>query len=120
MSALDLIIKWAESLPAWQSDIVRRLLTQTVYSEKDQSEAIDMIKSEFDLIEDKTKIIQPKRLTKGDISGVVEPDIKIALKAIKCVSGVNAIPENSTLHFAANGLNIIYGGNGSAAVTKLM
>ncbi len=45
MSALDLIIKWAiNDLPAWQSDAVRRILTQDKLTESDEEEILGMLK----------------------------------------------------------------------------
>ena len=38
MTVLNAVIEWAQGLPKWQSDAVRRLLTQEELTEKDKSE----------------------------------------------------------------------------------
>ena len=49
MSAVESVIKWSKSLPPWQADVVRRLLTKNEFSKKDEDEIFLMIKDEFQL-----------------------------------------------------------------------
>lgn len=113
MSAIEKIIEWADELPTWESDAIRRILTQSDFSDKDTQDVMNFLKKEFDLLETSKGIPVPRRIKSGDISGVPQSRINISLKLIKCISGVNAIPNGSELPFSCNGLNIIYGDNAS-------
>ncbi len=113
MSALESIITWSMTLPAWEADAIRRILTQTEFNDKDKEEITNFIKKEYGLIKEQSNDVLPKKLQKGDISGVPEQGISIKLKSVKCISGINAIPPESTLTFLADGLNVVYGDNGS-------
>jgi hypothetical protein len=114
MSALDSIIKWAEDdLQDWQSDAVRRLLTQEELSPDDQDEILRMIKERHGIVDPKKPAPKPQPLKKGDISGAPQTISKITLKALTDLQNVNAIPDGSSLPFAHEGLSVIYGENGS-------
>jgi energy-coupling factor transporter ATP-binding protein EcfA2 len=114
MSALDSIIKWAEEdLLDWQSDAVRRLLIQEELSSEDKEEILRMIKESHDIKDPKHPAPKPQPLKKGDVSGAPQTTVKITLKALKDLKGVNAIPDGSGLSFAHRGLTVIYGENGS-------
>jgi len=114
MSALESIIKWAlNDLPDWQSDAVRRLLTQEELSDKDEEEIFKMLKSSCDLLDKKGLDIKPNLLNIGDISGVPQVETKITLKAIQNLYGINALPDGSFLPFGHKGLTVVYGENGT-------
>lgn len=112
MSVLESIIEWAEKdLPAWQSDAVRRLLTQDILTEDDKNELFVMLKASHVLVDFKNKHVDPKPLKKGDVSGAPKVAEKISLKSMKIISSVNAIPDGSNLPFGHEGLTVIYGEN---------
>ena len=112
MSVLESIINWAErDLPAWQSDAVRRLLTQDVLTEDDKTELFGMLKTTHGLAGPKIPVIDAQPLKKGDVSGAPQVAEKITLKAMKGLSNVNAIPDGSSLSFGHEGLTVIYGEN---------
>jgi ABC-type lipoprotein export system ATPase subunit len=114
MSALESIIKWAlNDLPDWQSDAVRRLLTQEELSDKDEEEIFKMLKGSCDLLDKKELDIRPNLLNIGDISGVPQVETKITLKAIQNLYGINALPDGSFLPFGHKGLTVVYGENGT-------
>ncbi len=87
MSALEKIIEWASTLPKWEDDIIRRLLTQSEFSEQDEQQAIDFLKSKNNLIKENNDIALPLRTGKVNISGIHQSGINISLKELKCVSG---------------------------------
>jgi hypothetical protein len=114
MSALDLIIKWAEKeLSYWQSDALRRLLTQEELSSEDKEEILRMIKEKHGIKDPEHPAPKPKPIKKGDLSGAPHAAVKITLKALKDLRNVNAIPDSSCLSFAHKGLTVVYGENGS-------
>lgn len=112
MSALDLIIEWsANDLPPWESDAVRRILTQEELTDDDKDEIFNMLKKEFSLIGDDEKTQKPIPIKAGDVSGSNDSP-KITLKAIQNLQNVNAIQNGASLPFGHSGLTVIYGENG--------
>jgi hypothetical protein len=54
MSALESIIEWTQNeLPDWQSDAVRRLLTQEELTENDKNEILAMLKEKNGIVDEK-------------------------------------------------------------------
>ncbi len=51
MNVLDEILKWSETLPAWQRDALRRLIVQGPLSEDDLAELIELCKAAHGLAE---------------------------------------------------------------------
>ncbi len=113
MSALEQIIKWADRLPEWESDAIRRILTQPDFTEKDIQDIIVFLKINYGLVDKDKDVSIPRGIKKGDISGAPQDKLNILLKSIKCTSGINAIPDNSILPFRSESLNAIYGDNGT-------
>jgi len=111
MSSLESIIKWGiNEISDWQSDAVRRILTQESLTEDDEQELLDMLKFKYSLCD---KRIDPIPLKRGDVSGDQIEEVSMRLKRIDEINEVNAIPNGSSIIFAHSGLNIIYGENGS-------
>lgn len=113
MSALDLIIEWAaKDLSDWQSDAVRRLLTQDSLTEKDKEEIFNILKRKYELNKTDTNIPTPIPLKHGDVSGSINQSVHITIKSIQNLQNVNAILNGATLPFGHEGLTVIYGENG--------
>ncbi len=114
MTALEQIVKWAETeLPDWQSDAVRRLLTQGALTDGDSQELLLMVKSGYGLVPDGPRVPVPQPLGKGLISGAPDTRVRVTLKAVKNLQNVNAIPDGSELPFGHVGLTAVYGENGA-------
>lgn len=112
MSALDMIIQWAqEDLYVWQGDAVRRLLIQGSLSAEDENEIFTMLKEKKGIINPETLAKKPQPIKEGDISGAPSQKVKITLKSINNLRNVNAIPDGSNLPFGHHGLSVIYGEN---------
>ena len=122
-SALQSIVEWAENeLAAWQSDGVRRMLTQDELDESDKKDVLAMLKDRHDLADPQNQPPKPQPIRKGHISGVPQTPSKVAIKAMKIDCNVNAIPDGSSLPFGHEGLTVIYGENGSgkSGYTRVM
>ena len=122
-SALQSIVDWAENeLAAWQSDAVRRILTQDELDESDEKELLEMLKNRHNLSNPQNPPPKPQPIKKGFISGVPQTPVKVAIKAMKIDCNVNAIPDGSSLPFGHEGLTVIYGENGSgkSGYTRVM
>lgn len=114
MSALEQIIKWAQNdLTDWQSDAVRRLLTQDKLTDSDKAEILAMLKEEHSLADPQKRAPKAQPVKRGQISGVPQTSRKVILKAIKDLHNVNAIPDGSDLPFGHKGLTVIYGETGT-------
>ena len=111
MAILQAILKWAEGLPAWQSDAIRRLFKSQTLSQKDIEDLYALLKAEHGIpdVQSRSAI----RLSADQIPAVVSSGGHVTLLAMKNLRHVNAIAEKQRLSFSAKGLTIIYGDNGS-------
>ena len=112
-SMLEKIIEWSETLPEWQSDAVRRLLTQDELEPSDKAELLAMLKDQYRLGDSNKPAPKPHPLKKGDVSGGPAIAASIVLKRILAIANVNALPDGSEIPFGHKGLTLIYGENGS-------
>ena len=111
LNALTGIFKWSQSLPAWQSDALRRLLQNNELTAKDFEEILGNFKSEIGLTDAKSSAL---RLQESDTpkAGIESAD-RIILIGIRDLKNVNAIKANDGIRFAEKGATIIYGKNAS-------
>ena len=115
MIAIEAIIDWAQNeLPDWQSDAVRRILSQDELNDDDKLEILSILKKKYDLVESDQIVPQPLSIKKGNVSGIGQNSAQlIILKSMSNLQGVNAIPCGFCLPFAHEGLTVIYGENAS-------
>ncbi len=111
MSLLQEILNWSQSLPAWQSDAVARLLAKQTLTAEDQNDLFALLKSAHGIPDPKDR--KPKPLKADQIPAPVKTTTHVELLAIKNMRHVNAIAENQRLPFSAEGMTVIYGDNGS-------
>ena len=110
MSAIEDIIKWAQGLPNWQADAVRRLLEQGELTNEDRDEIHQMVKVEAGIESECVNPVAPKL---GAFSGTGTALQPIALQRISEIQHVNAVENGSTIPFGHEGITVIYGENGS-------
>ena len=111
MAMVEDIIDWAQTLPRWQADALRRLLSQSELTRSDKNELYRILKSEYALLaagESSPRPVPPQR---GVVSGVPSTQAKLTLRGIEEIRNVNAIPDGSALPFGVEGLTVIYGEN---------
>jgi energy-coupling factor transporter ATP-binding protein EcfA2 len=111
MSVLEEILRWAEDLPAWQSDAVARLLTKQSLTLDDLDDLLALLKAEHGIADPKNRT--PVRLSPAQIPSPAQATEHVDLVAIKNLRNVNAIAENQRLAFCPDGLTVIYGDNGA-------
>jgi energy-coupling factor transporter ATP-binding protein EcfA2 len=111
VSLLQEILNWSQSLPAWQSDAVARLLAKQTLASDDKDDLFALLKSANGIPDPKGRT--PTPLTADQIPAQVKASTQVELLAIKNMRHVNAIAENQRLQFSAAGLTVIYGDNGS-------
>lgn len=113
MNVLHEIVDWAQNLPGWQADAVRRLLKHGEFDKNDESEVLAMLRSKHQILpnEEKAPLIQkPSRV---DVSAASGKQRDVRLVSLKDLTNVNAIVGNQQLQFGINGVTVIYGKNAS-------
>ncbi len=114
MAAIDDVIAWANTIPAWQGDAVRRLLRagDIELSVQDYSEVLSLAKSELGLapLPAGLSAIPP---ASGMFSGAPAARTALKLISISDIHNVNILESGQTLPFAENGITVIYGDNGA-------
>ena len=115
MSVIDEISKWASTeLHPWQSDAVRRLLTQDSLSPTDEQELLLMLKAQYKLLAPGETASTPQPLDPASIPGTQAASQQVTLLAMRGLTNVNAIsPKASPLTLGNKGITIIYGDNAS-------
>lgn len=114
MATIDDVLLWANTLPAWQADVVRRLLAagEESLSPKEYSEILALAKAHLKLAPAPSNVA-PVSPTTGMFSGVPTVTVAVKLLSIDDVQNVNAIRSGQTQPFSESGITVIYGDNGS-------
>jgi energy-coupling factor transporter ATP-binding protein EcfA2 len=114
VATIDDVITWARTLPAWQGDVVRRLLVagERPLTAQDYSEILAFAKAELKLAAppENAKPVPPAA---GKFSGAPATTVAVKLLSITDVRNVNIIKSGQTQPFAENGVTVVYGNNGS-------
>ncbi len=111
MSILQDILKWSNSLPAWQSDAIGRLFEKEELSIEDLNDLYALLKDEHGLEDPKGR--KAIRLSADQIPVSATSSTQIELIAMKDLRNVNCIAPDQRLPFSPRGLTLIYGDNGS-------
>ena len=114
MPTIDDVIAWANTMPAWQGDLVRRLLEagNQPLSTADYSDVAALARADLKLAPPPVKVT-PVPPAAGKFSGSSATATAIKLLSIDDVQNVNIIKPGQTLPFAESGVTVIYGDNGS-------
>ena len=110
MNVFGEILNWASTLPAWQSDAVRRFLTQESLSKQDQDEILGLLKAEHGLTDPPKPTPLARPLKPEDIPASGPSRQTVVLKAMHSVKNVNALAKDQRLNFR-KGITVIYGDN---------
>ena len=111
MTLLQEILSWSQSLPAWQSDAVARLLAKQTLTADDRDDLFALLKTAYGISDPDDR--KPKPLTANQIPAPVGTTTDVELLAIKNMQHVNAIAQDQRLPFNSGGMTVIYGDNGS-------
>jgi len=114
MATIDDVITWANSLPAWQGDAVRRLLArgEQPLSTQDYSEILALAKADLKLAPPPENL-KPVPPVAGTFSGSPAGTVAVKLLSIDDIRNVNIIKAGQTQPFAESGVTVVYGDNGS-------
>lgn len=112
MTLLKEILKWTESLPAWQQDASRRLFQKEDGLEaNDYCELYALLKKENGIGVDDAVSAEP--LASEHLPVELAAGETVTLVALRELENVNQIPNDHALTFSETGMTVIYGGNGS-------
>jgi len=108
MATIDDVITWANFLPAWQGDAVRRLLAtgEQPLSAQDYSEILALAKADLKLAP-LPENVTPVPPTAGKFSGAPATKVVIKLLSIDNVQNVNIIKSGQTQPFAESGVTVV-------------
>lgn len=114
MATIDDVITWANSLPAWQGDAVRRLLStgERPLSPQDYSEILALARADLNLAPPPENF-KPVPPVAGGFSGAPGRTVAVKLLSIDNVQNVNIIKDGQIQSFAESGVTVVYGDNGS-------
>src|ERR1700733_2487870 len=101
---------WVQSLPPWQSDLLRRLAILDVVKEDDLAEATRMVLGAFDAAE--SGFSGPAPVPLPALAGPALSSVAKIL-ALRDLVAVGSTPTGQRLEFAPTGMTIVYGENGS-------
>jgi ABC-type lipoprotein export system ATPase subunit len=112
MTLLNKILKWTQTLPAWQRDAARRLLQrEDGLSEADYAVLYALLKAGHGLPNPKN--LTPEPLAASHLPVTIQPGQSVILKEVSKLTHVNRIAPDQKLRFSEIGMSVIYGSNGS-------
>lgn len=113
MGVLSQIAKWAEGLPDWQSDAVRRILVKGDLIDSDRKELLAILKKSKGIEDPNNPAPSPITLQASHVPGPSDSRSVVILKSMHGVKNVNALAPDQILEFALKGVTVVYGGNAS-------
>lgn len=112
MAVVEEIIVWAKSLPLWQQEAIRKILSKGQLDEKDYIELVELCKEDYGVL-DKKKIFKIRPLDKSFFPSAGTPESTISILSIEQPKGVNALDPKGNISFRPTGITVVYGGNGA-------
>ena len=99
MSILQDILRWAQGLPAWQSDAIARLFAKQTLSQQDLDDLHALLKTEHGIPDPKGRVAS--KLSADQIPAASAANAHVELLAMKNLRHVNAIAQSQRLTFGA-------------------
>ncbi|AYQ81405.1 AAA family ATPase [Pseudomonas aeruginosa] len=113
MAIYEEVLAWADRLPPWRHDALRRLCVQGGWSEEDLGEILDLAKQHHGIASAFAPAPQPIRFAAEHFPAEANQDQAVVLRSLHTLTNVGKIPSDQALEFQARGLTIVYGGNGT-------
>lgn len=111
MSVFQEILKFSASREPWQQDVLRRLCCQEDFTEQDLDDAFKMLKAVYGIIP-AHEAPTPIALMASHTPYAPRRIPKITVNSIGDIKHTDQLAPQQTLHFAIDGLTVIYGDNG--------
>lgn len=113
MAIYEEVLAWADRLPPWRQDALRRLCVQGGWSEADLGEIFDLAKQHHGIRSAIEPTPQPIRFAADHFPAEANQDRAVVLTSLHTLINVGKIPSDQALEFQSRGLTIAYGGNGT-------
>ncbi|WP_429180023.1 AAA family ATPase [Aeromonas salmonicida] len=113
MAIYEEVRAWAERLPPWRNDALRRLCAQGAWSEQDLIEILDLAKQHHGILSEIQPAPQPIRFAEEHFPAEANQDQTVVLRSLHTLTNVGKIPNDQILEFQPQGLTVVYGGNGT-------
>lgn len=113
MAIYEEVLAWADRLPPWRQDALRRLCIQGVWNEADLEEILDLAKQHHGISSRLEPAPQPIRFAADHFPAEASQERTVVLRSLHTLLNVGKIPSDQALEFQSQGLTIAYGGNGT-------
>ena len=113
MAIYEEVLAWANRLPPWRHDALRRICVQGSWSDADLGEILDLAKQHHGITNASDTAPQPIRFAPEHFPAEASRNRTVVLTSLNTLINVGKIPSNQILEFQPQGLTIVYGGNGT-------
>lgn len=113
MAIYEEVLAWADRLPPWRQDALRRLCIQGDWTEADLGEILDLAKQHHGICSGIEPTPQPIRFAADHFPAEANQERTVVLTSLHTLLNVGKIRSDQTLEFQSQGLTIMYGGNGT-------
>lgn len=113
MAIFEEVLAWANRLPPWRQDALRRLCVQGGWDDADLGEILDLAKQHHGIGSALDPAPQPIPFARDHFPAEANQDATVVLTSLHTLVNVGKIPSDQTLEFRSHGLTIAYGGNGT-------
>ncbi len=109
MNVVQEILSWSSTLPMWQRDALRRVVTTAELSQADEDEVLVLAKAEYGI--EPSQAVSAVPLAAEHLPIEMQTPDSVVLLSIHDVANVNALASDQVLEFAPEGLTLVYGEN---------
>lgn len=113
MAIYQEVLAWADRLPPWRQDALRRLCVQGGWDDADLAEILDLAKQYHGISSALDPAPQAIPFARDHFPAEANHDETVVLTSLHTLVNVGRIPRDQTLEFQSHGLTIAYGGNGT-------
>lgn len=113
MAMYEEVLAWADRLPPWRQDSLRRLCVRGGWDDADLGEILDLAKQHHGISSALDPSPQPIPFARDHFPAEANQDETVVLTSLHTLVNVGRIPSDQTLEFQSQGLTIAYGGNGT-------
>jgi energy-coupling factor transporter ATP-binding protein EcfA2 len=113
MAIFEEVLAWADRLPPWRQDALRRLCVQGEWGDADLGEILVLAKQHHGIGSALDPAPQAIPFARDHFPAEANQDATVVLTSLHTLINVGKIPGDQTLEFQSQGLTIAYGGNGT-------
>ncbi len=113
IDVIDEIVNLSNTLPLWQRDALRRIVTRDVLTEEDYSELLNMLLASHGHVDETDPPIKPIPVERKHFGVPTRGGPKVILKSMYDLQNINALAPRQKIEFGTDGVTVIYGENAS-------